>query len=278
MPRVRGRGRGRGPGARGRGGRDDPFATIIASLPPDLQAQVASAIQQQQQDQAAGGQHAAQLPQEPAAQLPPSAESAAGGEHAAIPAKQEHEEHTEHPEVASRGSLPASEASTSTAFSFAQEVQRQANRSTLPSQPSTPSTPLSSAPPSEVYNVDLSEFVESGDVDPTMCPICLVVPKQSDKKRFCMNHQRCFESIERSAMKGVDKKSNPMIDTEESKSFKLIFGWRGHPPFKGQGDRKKANKIVSLFAGTLVRASLALGIGCLRLSLSHCPADCGRIE
>ena len=195
-----------------------------------------------------------------------------------FPAKQEHEEHTEHPEVASRGSRPASEASTSTAFSFAQEVQRQANRSMLPSQPSTPSTPLSSAPPSEVYNVDLSEFVESGDVDPTMCPICLVVPKQSDKKRYCMCHQRCFESIERSAMKGVDKQSNPMIDTEESKSFKLIFGWRGHPPFKGQGDRKKANKIVSLFAGTLVRASLALGIGCLRLSLSHCLAYCGRVE
>lgn len=63
-------------------------------------------------------------------------------------------------------------------------------------------------------------------------------------------------------MRGVSNKDNHMIDTEQSKSLKLIFSWRGSGPFKAHGDRKKAKRIVSLFACTFV----SCGIGSARLS------------
>ena len=198
MPRVRGRGR--GGRARGRGATG---AFDLAALPPELLAQVTAAMQATQQNQAP-------LPSPVAATASDNGE-ARGPPQLSEPsrhlaAKEEHEEHNierQRPDLRSDSSRaearPPSEASeTSTAFSFAQEVQRQqANLSS--GAPSTPTSAASSTHLREVYQLDLTEFTDSTDVDPTMCPICLVVPKQSEKKRYCITHQRCFECIERAA-------------------------------------------------------------------------------
>ena len=48
------------------------------------------------------------------------------------------------------------------------------------------------------------------------------------KSRYCARHRRAFESIQRQAMKGVltDPDTKAQVDTDESKAFKQIFGFK----------------------------------------------------
>ena len=141
----------------------------------------------------------------------------------------------------------AAQSSIPAPFNFAQEVSRQPRgpASSASSNISLPSTP-------DVATVNLDDDDQDVGCDAGMCPICLVVPKQSPKKRFCRDHQQCDECIERSSFKGVDKKRSPMEDTPESTAFKQIFGWRGNEPNEGPGQPRLANKIVGRFVLSLV--------------------------
>ena len=253
-----GKGQGKAKGGNKGKAKADSAATLLASLPPELRAQVQLTLQSGPMPNTAaatpslpgavadpGGLRAAVAGEQPqlAGDVSAGAESKGGLQEGLKQEKVDGED------VATDGGeekKESVEAAVAAPFNFAQEVLRQARAPASSSASNMSAVSVPGTP--DVATVYVDDETDGGDLgcDPGMCGICLVVPKQSSKKRYCRDHQQCFECIERASFKGVDKKQSPMQDSAESTAYKQIFGWRGNEP-KFPGQPRLANKIVGLF-------------------------------
>ena len=192
MGKRGGVGRGRG---RGKAGGRQSAADLLASLPPHLQRQIA--VETTRSGPSPGVEvepSEASLAEATAANQVPSASveaklepDAAAGSGQAVP-------------VATLSMSPVATPGfkAGSTFSFAQECERQSrsNTSKTPSEFGTASTSTGGLPAPSVSSgldesvlddMDMDSLLDD-DVDPSLCPICKVEPKQSDKKRYCRAH------------------------------------------------------------------------------------------